>query len=87
MYRRLLLSPVSLGGCRKLYMSKTITKAADTNNTTIGNPVETLKANELDTAKELGERTHDYIDITNTQRIILGVGSSLAALINPRRFV
>lgn len=28
---------------------------------------------------------HDFIETTKTQRIILGIGSSLAAIVNPRR--
>lgn len=28
---------------------------------------------------------HDFIETTKTQRIILGIGSSIAALMNPRR--
>lgn len=28
---------------------------------------------------------HDFIETTKTQRIILGIGSSMAALVNPRR--
>lgn len=28
---------------------------------------------------------HDFIETTKIQRIILGIGSSMAALVNPRR--
>lgn len=85
MYRRLLLGSVSSSGCRKLHMSAAITRAAAT--ATARSPIETPEANEHADANVAGERTHDYIDITNTQRLILGIGSSLAALVNPRRFV
>lgn len=85
MYRRLLLGSVSSSGCRKLHMSAAVTRAAAT--ATARSPNETPETNEHADANEPGERTHDYIDITNTQRLILGIGSSLAALVNPRRFV
>lgn len=34
---------------------------------------------------EMDEPQHDYIHTTNFQRMILSVGSSVAALVNPRR--
>ncbi|XP_031618148.1 uncharacterized protein LOC116337610 [Contarinia nasturtii] len=33
----------------------------------------------------IGESQHDYIQISNVQRLILSIGSSVAALINPHR--
>lgn len=35
--------------------------------------------------QNIGEPQHDYIQTSNFQRIILSVGSSVAALINPHR--
>lgn len=77
MYRRVLLNSATLTGCRKMHMSKFM-RAADSTKAPIKH---TTDNNEYPNA----EQTHDYIDITNTQRMILSVGSSLAALVNPRR--
>lgn len=78
MYRRLWLDSATLSGCRKIHMSTSFLRAADTTKS----PIEHTPDN-----KEYPNagRTHDFIDITNTQRMILSVGSSLAALVNPRR--
>lgn len=41
--------------------------------------------NAINHSDEIAEPQHDYIQTTNTQRLILSVGSSVAALVNPHR--
>lgn len=81
MYSRLLSASATLSGCRQIHTATCLMRATGTSKM----PHEISDRNEYRNSEQTPEPLHDYIDITNTQRIFLSVGSSLAALVNPRR--
>lgn len=81
MYCRLLSASATFSGCRKIHAATRLMRATDTTKIPSG----ISDSNEYRNSERIREPTHDYIDITNTQRIFLSIGSSLAALVNPRR--
>lgn len=63
-------------------------RSNETNTNNNVNSLETEKADIYSAnheQNEMDEPHHDYIHTTNFQRMILSVGSSVAALVNPRR--
>lgn len=78
MIRRQLLSSKLFSGRRTLHV---ITSSTAYNKSDIS---ETIQEHPH-TKKCDDDQQHNYIEITNAQRLILSVGSSIAALVNPRR--
>ncbi|XP_055315723.1 uncharacterized protein LOC129575755 [Sitodiplosis mosellana] len=86
MIRRQLLCP-RVFGINKV--RQLITSSAMKNKTDIHRSVnqfpETVDIQNGSNEHKIGEPQHDYIHISNFQRLILSVGSSVAALVNPHR--
>lgn len=86
MIRRQILSPRVFGvnNIRQLVTSFVMKNEADIHKS-VNQFSENVDIHNGSNEHEIGDSQHDYIHITNFQRLILSVGSSVAALVNPHR--
>lgn len=86
MIRRRFLSPRVFGvnNIRQLVTSYVMKNEADIHKS-VNQFSENVDIHNGSNEHEIGDSQHDYIHISNFQRLILSVGSSVAALVNPHR--
>lgn len=86
MIRHRILLPTVFGSRIMRPLNTSCVKSSETQtNGSVNHFAENVNINNGNCEQKIAEPHHDYIHTSNFQRILLSVGSSVAALVNPHR--